>query len=69
MYSIIKILIVHICSFFGVYISKIKPTRKETLNAFFAQLRENSAQVNLIRIGGNGDGGYLLPNDLDDLRL
>lgn len=69
MYSIIKVFILRLGLMLGVYISKIKSTRKEALEDFFANLRENSAQVDLIRIGGDGDGGYLLPNDLKDVHF
>ena len=69
MYSQVKSAGLRLGLFFGVYISKIKPTSKETIEAFFANLRENSAQVDLVRIGGAGDGGYLVPNDLKDVHF
>ena len=69
MYSKIKFIVLSLGLFFGVYISKLKPTSNKTIEAFFTKLRENSAQVNLIRIGGGGDGGYLVPNDLNDIQF
>ena len=69
MYPIVKSAVLKLGLVFGVYISKLKPTSKETIEAFLANLRENSAQVDLVRIGGAGDGGYLVPNDLNDLHF
>lgn len=69
MYFTIKKLVARLFLFFGFYISKIKPTSKETIYDFFTALRENSAKVNLIRIGGTGDGGYLLPDDLNEVKF
>ena len=67
MYSIIKVFILRLGCMLGVYISKIKSTRKEALEDFFANLRENSAQVDLIRIGEMETD--LLPNDLKDVHF
>lgn len=69
MYSRVKSICLRLGLVFGVYVYKIKPTSKETIEAFFADLRENSAQVDLVRIGGAGDGGYLVPNDLNDVHF
>lgn len=69
MYYKIKWILLSLGLVFGVYISKLKPTSNKTLKAFFANLRENSAQVNLVRIGGDGDGGYLVPDDLNNVRF
>lgn len=48
----------------GFYVAKIKPTDDENLARFMAKLRANSALVDLVRIGGDADGGYLVPADL-----
>ena len=69
MYYKIKSIILNLGLVFGVYISKLKPTSNKAIEDFFANLRENSAQVNLVRIGGAGDGGYLVPNDLNDVQF
>jgi hypothetical protein len=69
MYFRIKSAVLRLGLVSGVYISKLKPTSKETIEAFFANLRENSAQVDLVRIGGAGDGGYLVPNDLSGVHF
>lgn len=45
-----------------------KCTNKKTLHAFAAEFRANTANVPLIRIGGDGDGGYLLPDDFNGIR-
>lgn len=69
MYSEIKCFVLRLGLACGVYISKLKPTSKESMESFFANLRKNSAQVDLIRLGGAGDGGYLVPNDLNDIHF
>ena len=42
-----------------------KLNSKAELEAFLAQFREHYISCDLIRIGGDGDGGYLLPNVFD----
>lgn len=49
---------------FGLYIGKSKS---------LIEIREliellHPVKVDLIRVGGNGDGGYLIPNDLKDIK-
>lgn len=39
-----------------------------SLRKFFANFRNNFVSCDLIRIGGEGDGGYLLPNVLGDVK-
>ena len=41
---------------------------KKALRAFAAEFRVNTVNVPLVRIGGEGDGGYLLPDDLKGIR-
>lgn len=48
-----------------IWIEKIDSKAK--LQKFLAQFRKNYVACDLIRIGGNGDGGYLLPNILDNI--
>lgn len=38
------------------------------LHTFVSQFRDNIAKVPLVRIGGDCDGGYLLPDDFEDIR-
>lgn len=38
------------------------------LSHFFARFRENYLSLDLIRVGGEGDGGYLLPDNLSTIR-
>jgi hypothetical protein len=40
---------------------------KSELVVFLSQFRKHYISCDLIRIGGDGDGGYLLPNVLDDV--
>lgn len=44
-------------------------TRMDNVNAniFLRRFREHYISVDLIRIGGDGDGGYLVPNILGDI--
>lgn len=46
----------------------VSPALLDDLDSLAAELRASCAQVPLIRIGGTGDGGYLLPDDLDGIR-
>ena len=48
--------------------TSVKGNNPSQLEAFFARFREKYVSVNLIRIGGQGDGGYLVPDCLDDIR-
>ena len=41
---------------------------EKALRAFAAEFRVNTVNVPLVRIGGEGDGGYLLPDDLKGIR-
>ena len=61
-----------IFSYFGfslvVHFRKLRVSRftpNESLLGFFNQLRPLNNGYQLLRIGSNGDGGYLLPNDFD----
>lgn len=40
---------------------------KSDIEDFLAQFRENYVSCKLIRIGGEGDGGYLHPDNLEDI--
>jgi hypothetical protein len=42
-------------------------TTNENLIAFFKQLRPIRNGYNLVRVGSNTDGGYLVPNDFDGI--
>jgi hypothetical protein len=50
----------------GYNISKV--TSKNDLRSFFKTIHPVAINVELIRIGGKGDGGYLVPNDLEDIK-
>jgi len=41
---------------------------KRRLHTFASEFRANLVNVPLVRIGGIGDGGYLLPNDFEGIR-
>ncbi len=64
----ISIVISHIRNFIlnkGFFISRT--VEKTKLDEFFSIIKSNQKACDLIRIGGDGDGGYLLPNDLDGI--
>ena len=44
-----------------------KLNSKTELEIFLSRFRKNYISCDLIRIGGYGDGGYLVPNILDDI--
>ena len=69
MRSKIKTLTLKTLVFFGIYIVKIKPTTKDALYSFFNTLRESSRFFELVRVGADGDGGYLLPDDFTGISL
>lgn len=48
---------------FGIEVSR--SVKKDDLQAFFAKFRPLETEHELIRVGGFGDGGYLIPNDLE----
>lgn len=45
-----------------------KRADEKALHAFAEEVRVNTVNVPLVRIGGNGDGGYLLPDDFEGIR-
>lgn len=49
-------------------IRRISPTPSEKLRKFFLLTRPIVTQKRLIRLGGDQDGGYLLPDDLQGIR-
>lgn len=46
---------------------KLTDSHAAQLDAFLTRFREKYVNVDLIRVGGSGDGGYLLPQTLDGL--
>ncbi|MDC1455966.1 FkbM family methyltransferase [Flavobacteriaceae bacterium] len=50
----------------GILLNKV--TSIDKLNNFFNRVKIFNTEKGLIRIGGNGDGGYLIPNDLDGIK-
>lgn len=52
-----------VLNFFGIMINKV--SKDNQVLELIEQLRP--LKVDLIRLGGNGDGGYLLPNDLNGI--
>lgn len=46
-----------------------KTTDDRKLEEFFRKVRPVATQFDLIRVGGNNDGGYLLPDDLEGIEV
>ena len=53
---------------FAARVSFTKHTDSADVLDLIAKLRPQECGKNLIRIGGAGDGGYLLPNDLEEIQ-
>jgi hypothetical protein len=51
----------------GVYLV-ISPTSKERVKSLIDKLKPYQIDKDLLRLGPNGDGGYLIPNDLDGIK-
>ena len=51
---------------FGIH--AVRRTRRADLVSLIESLRPLGGGVELIRLGPDGDGGYLIPDDLDDIR-
>lgn len=50
----------------NVFMSRVTPRQK--LLAFFKAVKPINTSFPLIRLGGDGDGGYLIPDDLEGMR-
>ena len=53
-------------SYFGLYYEKITP--KEKILELIKLLKPIKSQLNLIRLGSENDGGYLVPDDLKNIK-
>lgn len=58
-------LLARILSRKGIFFKLYKVTNAERLNWFFSSIKPYATNHGLVRIGGAGDGGYLVPNDLE----
>ena len=57
----------YLLSLFGYYLEK--PSSKSEILDFIKILRPYSTEHKLIRLGGNHDGGYLVPDDLNNIKF
>jgi hypothetical protein len=64
-YHKVKISVNKILLTIGINVEIIK--NDEQVDQFFNMIKPVSTIFGLIRIGDNGDGGYLLPNDIDGI--
>lgn len=60
-----RVLIRNLLIRLGYHLSRVPD--QEELQSLVRSLRPVSIQQELIRLGGSGDGGYLIPNDLKDI--
>lgn len=60
-----KHLIKNIALLFNVHLTAVTPAKE--LKHLINRLRPVKTNFELVRIGPNGDGGYLLPNDLENI--
>ena len=65
MKNIAKKTVLNTLSLLGLTLSKI--TVKDDVLSFINKLRPFKTDKKLIRLGPNGDGGYLIPDDLDGI--
>jgi len=63
--SIISSYMIRIFGFFGLRVEKF--VEKGKIQEYVNQLIPLTTEIELIRIGGDGDGGYLVPNDLENI--
>ena len=40
---------------------------KSVIDQLLSSIRDNYINIELIRMGGNGDGGYLIPNLMNEI--
>jgi hypothetical protein len=53
--------------FSSLNISVCRAVQIEKVTLFIASIKLRKPGLDLVRLGGDGDGGYLLPNDLDGI--
>lgn len=57
--------ITNLCLFFGISITKL--TAENELKTLIQKLRPVTADFDLVRLGPDGDGGYLVPDDFEGI--
>ena len=55
--------------FYNLGINLVRNTKINDIKKFISKFKKNYIHTNLIRVGGNGDGGYLVPNVLKDVNI
>jgi hypothetical protein len=63
----IRLLLKQILFKLGLNVEKI--SNQNDIEFFISKFKENYKSTELIRIGGDGDGGYLLPNILEKIKF
>ena len=54
---------------FNLILNKLNKNQKKLINDFLKKIKIIDSGYKLIRIGGNNDGGYLIPNILDQIEF
>ena len=63
----IRLLLKQILFKLGLNVEKI--SNQNDIEFFISKFKENYKSTKLVRIGGDGDGGYLLPNILEKIKF
>lgn len=63
--SIVKYVIQKVFLHFGYSVQRVEDIEK--IKVLMAQLQPQNSGIELIRIGGENDGGYLIPDDLEEI--
>ena len=58
---------VKVSHLFGIHLER--DVKKDQIVEFISTIHPLTTNHSLIRVGGDGDGGYLVPDDLDGFRL
>lgn len=53
---------------FGFRIERVRRSHMRRLEGFFRRLAPVATERSLVRVGGTGNGGYLLPDDFDGVK-
>jgi hypothetical protein len=61
----IKFMVAALLKKYGVYMNEA--TNRDTIHKLLQKLKPVDTGVELIRMGGNNDGGYLVPNDMEGI--
>lgn len=58
--------VVRVLHLFGIHLER--DIKRDKIVEFISSIHPMTTDHKLIRVGGNGDGGYLVPDDLDGIK-